>query len=58
MAFALVHFYKKNTRDIIPYSDTILNDKQKEKNLIELEGLKTLVMWTEPKENGRMLLLK
>ena len=27
MAFALVNFYKQNTWNIIPYSDTILNDK-------------------------------
>ena len=29
MDFALVNFYKQNTCNIIPYSDTILNDEQK-----------------------------
>ena len=49
MAFALVNFYKENTWDIIPYSDIILNDKHKGEDALELEGVKTLVVWKDSK---------
>ena len=49
MAFAIVNFYKENMWGIIPYSDVILNDKYNGKDSIELEGLKTFVVWKDAK---------
>ncbi len=47
MAFALVHFYQENAWDIIPISDIVLDDEQKEKEA--LEGTRMLVLWRDVK---------
>ena len=51
MAFALVHFYKEDTWDVIPYSDIILEDKNVEENTIV--GSRRLVTWRDSKTRGK-----
>ncbi len=52
MAFALAHFYQENAWDIIPCSDIVLDDEQKEKEA--LEGTRTLVLWRDVKSKGKV----
>ena len=47
MAFALVHFYKEDSWDVIPSTDLIIEDKNMQKEA--LVGLKTLVIWRDIK---------
>lgn len=51
MEFALVHFYKEDSWDVIPSTDLIIEDKNMQKEA--LVGLKTLVIWRDIKARGK-----